>query len=188
MQDLKPISYAEFGHQFIQHVVTAQRLGAEIQALLDSTVEGSIHKLPADLMVISYVFQLRDVAVEPLLGELPHISFVLEVMGDIRLDVDLFGMALRFSLAVKVRVRIDVETYAPVVLCLTPHPVAGGSITIDLVGENVGSDVLDKLMIVQPIVRDQIVKEVNARIDDLNARGLTRIDVLALVQQVRLSD
>lgn len=187
MTDPRPISYAEFGHNFITQVVTARRLGSEIQALLDSTVAGSVRKLPADMMVVSYVFQLRDITVDPMLGELPHISFVLSVLGDVRLDVDLFGMPLKFSLAVKIRVRIDVETFAPVVLGLTAHPVTGSSISIDLVGENLGSDVLDKLMIVQPVVRDQIVKEVNARIADLKARGLTRIDVLSLVENVSLS-
>ena len=86
-----------------------------------------------------------------------------------------------------IQVQIDVETYAPVMLKLVPHPVSGHSIRIDLVGENLPSDVLDKLNLVKPIVRDQIVKEVNARINDPAVQTAANIDVLALVAQVKMS-
>jgi hypothetical protein len=82
---------------------------------------------------------------------------------------------------------MDVETYAPVTLRLVPHPVSGHSISIDLVGENLPSDVLDRLKLVKPIVRDQIVKEVNARINDPSIQTAANIDVLALVSQVKMS-
>ena len=187
MSQLNAISYAEFGHNFIQQVVTARRLGSEIEALLEWTIAGSMRKLPADMMVISYVFKLVDISVDPLLNHLPKIAFVLSVRGDLQLDVELFGIDLKFALAVNIQVQIDVETYAPVMLRLVPHPVSGHSIRIDLVGENLPSDVLDKLNLVKPVVRDQIVKEVNARINDPAVQTAANIDVLALVAQVKMS-
>ena len=187
MTQRQAISYAEFGHNFIQQVVTARRLGSEIEALLERTIAGSMRKLPADMMVISYVFKLDDISVDPLLSHLPKIAFILSVRGDLQLDVELFGIDLKFALAVNIQVQIDVETYAPVILKLVPHPVSGHSIRIDLVGENLPSDVLDKLNLVKPIVRDQIVKEVNARINDPAIEAAANIDVLALVAQVKMS-
>jgi hypothetical protein len=184
---LQAISYAEFGHNFIQQVVTAHRLGNEIEALLERTIAGSMRKLPADMLMISYVFKLEDISVDPLLNHLPKIAFMLCVRGDLQLDVELFGIDLKFSLAVSIQVQIDVETYAPVTLRLVPHPVSGHSIRIDLVGENLPSDVLDRLKLVKPIVRDQIVKEVNARINDPSIQTAANIDVLALVSQVKMS-
>lgn len=181
------ISYAEFGHNFIQQVVTARRLGSEIESLLERTVAGSMRKLPADMLVISYVFKLADISVDPLLNHLPKIAFVLSVRGDLQLDVELFGIDLKFALAVNIQVQIDVETYAPVILRLVPHPVSGHSIRIDLVGENLPSEALDKLNLVKPIVRDQIVREVNARINDPVVQDAAHIDVLALVAQVKMS-
>lgn len=187
MTQLHAISYAEFGHNFIQQVVTARRLGSEIEALLERTIAGSMRKLPADMLMISYVFKLGDISVDPLLSHLPKIAFILSVRGDLQLDVELFGIDLKFALAVNIQVQIDVETYAPVILRLVPHPVSGHSIRIDLVGENLPSDVLDKLNLVKPIVRDQIVKEVNARINDPAMQTAANIDVLALVAQVKMS-
>ncbi len=185
MHSAKPISYSEFGHNFIQQVVTARRIGSEIQAALESTIAGSIRKLPADLIVVDYVFNLDDISVDPMLERLPHISFVLKVLGDIKLDVNIFNLSLKFTMDVTISVRIDVETYAPVMLRLIPHKVRGRDIRIDLNGENLPGEVLENLMVVEPIVRDQIVKEVNARIDDPKIQALASIDVLALVNQLK---
>lgn len=181
----KQISYSEFGHNFIQQVVTARRIGTEIQSALESTIAGSIRKLPADLIVVDYLFQLDDINVEPVLDHLPQISFVLKVLGDIKLDVSIFNLSLKFTMDVTISVRIDVETYAPVTLKLVPHRVRGRDIRIDLNGENLPSEVLESLMVVEPIVRDQIVKEVNARIEDPKILALASIDVLALVNQIK---
>lgn len=178
------ISYAEFGHNFIQQVVTARRIGSEIESVLTSTIAGSIRRLPADLIVISYVFKLRDITVEPRLEHLPDISFTLSVLGDIKLDVEIFGVELKFTLDVVIPVRIDVETYAPVKLRLVPRPVTSRDIRIDLEGMNLPGEVLENLMVVQPIVREQIMREVNARIEDPRIQAAANIDVLALVERV----
>lgn len=185
MESEKPISYSEFGHNFIQQVVTAHRIGSEIQAALQSTIAGSIRKLPADLMVVDYLFQLDDIVVEPQIESLPQISFVLKVLGNIKLDVNIFNLRLKFSMAVTINVLIDVETYAPVVLKLVAHKVRARDIEIDLNSGTLPSEVLEKLLLVEPIVRDQIVKEVNARIDDPNILAMATIDVLSLVNQLK---
>lgn len=178
----KKINYAEFGHNFIQHVVTARRIGEKIEAALESTIAGSIRKLPAELFVVSYVMQLRDIRVEPDLAKLPEIGFHLEIEGLLKLEVELFGVKLRYALDVIARIEIDVETYEPVILRLLPRPISARDINITLVGENPPSEVLDKLQIVQPVVRDQIVREVNARINDPALLELCTIDVLAVIE------
>ncbi len=181
----KKISYAEFGHNFIHQVVTARRIGTEIEAALESTMAGSIRKLPAELFVVSYVFELKDIRVDPDLEKLPEISFLLAVQGNLKLDVEIFGLSLRYALDVTITVNIDVETYEPVLLRMVPHLVTGKSVSIVLVGENPPSEVLDKMKLVHPVVRDQIVKEVNARIQDQAIQSLCTIDVLAVVETAR---
>ncbi|PQA43675.1 hypothetical protein C5O18_05205 [Amnimonas aquatica] len=118
-----------------------------------------------------------------MMERLPDISFLLGVLGDIRLDVEIFGVDLKFTLDVSIQLQIDVETYAPVILKLVPHPVTSKNIRIDVKGANQPSEALDKLMLVQPIVREQIVREVNARIADPKIREMATIDVLALVDK-----
>jgi hypothetical protein len=178
----KQISYAEFGHNFIHQVVTARRIGTEIESALNSTIAGSIRKLPAELFVVSYVFALKDIRVDPNLAKLPDISFLLAVQGSLKLDVEIFGLSLRYALDVSIAITIDVETYEPVMLRLVPHVVTSKNVNIDLVGENPPSEVLDKMKLVHPIVRDQIIKEVNSRIQDPAIISLCTIDVLALVE------
>ena len=167
----KKISYAEFGHNFIHQVVTARRIGTEIEAALESTMAGSIRKLPAELFVVSYVFELKDIRVDPDLEKLPEISFLLAIQGNLKLDVEIFGLSLRYALDVTITVNIDVETYEPVLLRMVPHLVTSKSVSIVLVGENPPSD--------------QIVKEVNARIQDEAIQSLCTIDVLAVVETAR---
>lgn len=178
----KKISYADFGHNFVHHVVTARRIGEKIEAALESTIAGSIRKLPAELFVVSYVMQLRDIRVDPDLSKLPEIGFHLEIEGLLKLEVELFGMKLRYALDVTARVEIDVETFEPVILRLVPKPITGKDIKIVLMGENLPSEALDKLMIVQPVVREQIMREVNARINDPSLLELCTIDVLAVLE------
>ncbi|MGH8456491.1 MAG: hypothetical protein ACRETE_05860, partial [Stenotrophobium sp.] len=156
-----------------------------LRKVLESTIAGSIRKLPADLIVAAYVFTLDDVTVEPQLARLPKISFVLCVKGDVKLDVKILNLNLKFTLDVAIHVPIDVETYAPVVLKLVPHQVSGDAITIDLNGENLTSEVLEHLQVMKPIVREQIVREVNARISDPNMIAMTTVDVLALVDTMQ---
>lgn len=181
----KKISYAEFGHNFIHQVVTARRIGTEIEAALESTMAGSIRKLPAELFVVSYVFELKDIRVDPDLKKLPEISFLLAIQGNLKLDVEIFGLSLRYALDVTITVNIDVETYEPVLLRMVPHLVTSKNVSIVLVGENPPSEVLDKMKLVHPVVRDQIVKEVNARIQDEAIQSLCTIDVLAVVETAR---
>lgn len=180
----QPISYAEFGHNFIYQVVTAHRIGQEIKAVLESTIEGSVRKLPADMLVVSYVFSLKDITVDPLLDRLPEISFILGIHGEIKLDVKLMNVNFKFTLNVIINIQIDVETYAPVVLKLKPIPVTGNSIKIQLMGDNAPGEVMESLKVVRPIVREQIVREVNARIQDPDIQARTTIDVLALVNAI----
>lgn len=180
------ITYAEFGHNFIQHVVTARRLGDTIEAVLDKTIAGSVNKLPASLMVADYVFRLQDIRADPVMDRLPDIGFDLHVIGEIQLDVMLLGVELKFTLAVDICVHIDVETWAPVVLKLIPQPVTSKNIKLTLEGENLPGEIVENLMVVKPVVRDQIVREVNLRINDPEMQALATIDVLHLVDQVEI--
>lgn len=184
MTNNTPISYAEFGHNFVYQVVTAHRIGQEIKSALESTIEGSIKRLPADMLVVSYVFSLKDITVDPLLDRLPEISFILGIHGDIKLDVRLMNVNFKFTLHVVINIQIDVETYAPVVLKLKPNHVTSADIQIQLVGDNSPGEVLESLKVVRPIVREQIVREVNERIRDPDIQSRTTIDVLALVNSL----
>jgi len=182
----KRITYAEFGHNFIRYVVTAERLRGEIESVLKALIEGSVRKFPADLLVASYVFQLQDVDVLPITNRLPDVSFALLINGDLRLEVKLLNLKLKFTLKVEIRQHIDVHTYAPLTVKLILHPVKDEQVRTEVDSHNMPSEVLDNLRIVGPIVRDEIVREVNARIASPELVSATEIDVLHLAVSAQL--
>lgn len=186
MDESRRISYAEFGHNFIRHVVTAERLRGEIEVVLRALIEGSVRKFPADLLVASYVFQLQDVDVLPISNRLPDVSFALLINGELRLEVKLLNLRLKFTLKVEIRLHIDVHTYAPLIVKLILHPIKDAQIRTEVDSHNLPSEVLDQLRIVGPIVRDEIVREVNARIASPELAIATEIDVLKLAAAAQL--
>lgn len=186
MEDRKRISYEEFGHNFVRYVITADRIRSEIETVLKALIEGSVRKFPADLLVASYVFQLRDIEVHPITNRLPDVSFVMLLSGDMKLEVKLFNLRLKFSLAVEIKLHLRVETYAPLFLKLVIEEVVHSDIRTDIDGHGLPSEVLENLRIVGPIVRDEIVREVNARIASPELLAATRIDVLQLAAAAQL--
>lgn len=187
MDESARISYAEFGHNFIRYVVTADRLRSEIETVLKAMIEGSVRKFPADLLVASYVFQLRDVDVHPITNKLPDVSFVMMLSGDLKLEVKLINLRLKFTLGVEIKLHLDVRTYAPLTLKLILHPVNDADIRTEVDGHGLPSEVLEHLRIVGPIVRDEIVREVNTRIASPELVAATEIDVLHLAATAQLS-
>lgn len=186
MDQSKPISYAEFGHNFVRYVVTAERLRGEIETVLKAMIEGSVSKFPADLLVASYVFQLQDVDVLPITNKLPDVSFVMLLVGDLKLEVKLINLRLKFTLKVEIRLNIDVRTYAPLNLKLILHPIKDSQIRTEVDGHGLPSEVLEHLRIVGPIVREEIVREVNSRIASPELVAATNIDVLQLAASAQL--
>ncbi len=186
MDESRPISYAEFGHNFVRYVVTAERLRGEIETVLKAMIEGSVSKFPADLLVASYVFQLQDVDVQPITNKLPDVSFVMLLEGELKLEVKLLNVRLKFTLKVEIRLHIDVRTYAPLNLKLILHPVKDSQIRTEVDGQGLPSEVLEHLRIVGPIVREEIVREVNARIASPELVAATNIDVLLLAATAQL--
>lgn len=180
------ISYAEFGHNFIRYLVTAERLRGEIEEVLKALIEGSVKKFPADLLVASYVFQLQDVDVHPLMNRLPEVSFVMVLTGELKLDVRLLNLRFKFTLNVEIRLNLDVHTYAPLILKLLLAPVTHANIRTEIDSHGLPAEVLEQLRIVGPIVRDEIVREVNERLASPELVAATEIDVLALAASAQL--
>jgi hypothetical protein len=186
MDGRKQISYADFGHNFIRYVITAERIRSEIETVLKALIEGSVRKFPADLLVASYVFQLKDIEVQPITNRLPDVSFVMLLTGDMKLEVKILNLRLKFSLGVEIKLRLSVETYEPLFLKLIVEEVQDSDIRTDIDGHGLPSEVLESLRIVGPIVRDEIVDEVNARIRSPELVAATQIDVLELAAAARL--
>ena len=187
MQDPKPISYAEFGHNFIRHVVNAGRLSSEIEGLLQETIEGSLKRMPADLIVGSYSFRVRDVEVKPRMELLPKVGFVLELFGDMLLELRILNIRFDVDIDVLINVNLDVETYEPLILKLVPRKVESDDVRLRFDGRNIPGELLHRAQVLEPLVRDQIVRQVNKRIGSPSLAKAATIDVLKLAQSSRVA-
>ncbi len=187
MSDLKPISYAEFGHNFIRQVVNAGRLSQEIEGLLQETIDGSLKRMPADLIVGSYSFRVRDVQVEPLLELLPKVGFRLELFGDMLLELRILNIRADVDIDVLINVDLDVETYEPLLLKLVPRPVVPEQVRLRLDGRNLPGGLLQRAQLLESLVREQIVRQVNKRIGSPSLEKAATIDVLKMAQSSRVS-
>lgn len=187
MSDLTSITYAEFGHNFIRHVVNAGRLRKEIEGLLQSTIDGSLKRMPADLIVGSYSFRVRDVQVEPQLKRLPKVSFDLELFGDMKLELRILNIPFNIDIDVQIRVELDVETYEPLILKLVPRKVTPDNVRLRFDGRNIPGELLHRAQVLEPIVREQIVRQANKRINGSSLAKAATIDVLKMAQSARVS-
>ena len=187
MNDSNPISYAEFGDNFIRQVVTAERLQREIETLLLSTIEGRVHKLPADLLSASYRLAVNRLTVEPPTVPQPQLSYWLGLHGVLDLRIKFLSIPLRFSVHVTISILLRVHTYPPLTIRLLPEPVSAAAVQIDVNPHGIPEELLDKLNIIEPAVAEEIVSEVNRRITAPEIAAATTIDILRMAQEARLS-
>lgn len=182
-----PISYAEFGEHFIRDVVTAQRLQSEIQALLNASIEGAVHKLPADLLKARYCVNLHRVEVTQDRTPAGLSSFRVGLQGTLDLSIKVVSIPLKFSVKLTIAIDMTAYTYAPCLIRLLPSPVPPQGVVIDVDPHGIPEDLLDKLNIIQPAVHEEIVSEVNRRIGSPEIIAATTIDVAALARSASLS-
>lgn len=184
---MTPLTYAEFGEQFILQAVTAERIQSELTALLGEPIEGSVSKLPAEMLVGDYTFTLKSVQVQAMTECLPNVGFRMCINGSLALKVKIVGLPLRFTLDVHIRLTQQVKTYAPVIVKLETDTITRADVSIDVDAHDMPGDLLDKLNIIEPAVRDQVVDEVNTRINSGAIAEACTIDVLRLAQDAALS-
>lgn len=184
---MTPLSYAEFGEQFIRRAVTAERIQLELTGLLSEPIEGSVSKLPAEMLVGDYTFTLKSVQVTAVSERQPEVGFRMRINGSLALKVKILGMSLRFTLDVHIRLSQKVKTYAPVIVKLETSEIMRDDVSIDVDSHGVPEGLLDKLNIIEPAVKDQMVDEVNVRINSGAIAAACTIDVLRLAENMSLS-
>jgi hypothetical protein len=186
MHSTDPISYAQFGENFIRQVVTAERLRAEIASLLLRPIEGRVRRLPAEMLTASYRLNLHQVSTEATSAPPEPLHFRLGLDGVLKLKLRFISIPLRFSVRVAIFVDIAVQTLPPLTIRLLPAPVSTAAVRLEINPRGIPADLLDKLNIVEPALTEEIVSEVNRRIAAPEIARAATIDVLALAQRAQL--
>ncbi len=123
---------------------------------------------------------------DPLINRLPNVAFVLVLNGVLNLQARLARMPLKFSMNVRIRITVDVKTYAPLTIKLHFTPVGHGNVDLEVDAHNTPSEVLEKLKIVKPIVLDQIIREVNSRLQSEDLTEAATIDILKMAEASKI--
>lgn len=182
-----PLTYEQFGRDFIHRAITPARVRRELLKLLAEPIEGSISRLPAELLTARYVFRLQDVHVETRPDALPELGLRQRLVGTLALTVKLLGLPLRFTLQIGIRLEQRVRTYAPLTVRIETQPIDPAAVDIAVDAHNMPGEVLDRLNLIEGAVRAEVVEEVNRRLRSGAIAAATNIDLLHLTERAALS-
>lgn len=186
------ISYQTFGEHFIRHMVTVPRLHGELESLLQATIEGSTDALPRDLLVASYRFQPRDMHIERRIGEEAEVGFELRLGGVLTLSVKVMSVPVSLPMDVDIRIAIDVRTFAPLTIKLQPRRLRNRDVRVTTQMPRelraLPTKLLDRVNPLAIAVAENIVRQVNRRLEQPGLEESTTIDVLALANKAMGAD
>ncbi|HWU67782.1 MAG TPA: hypothetical protein VN046_02820 [Stenotrophobium sp.] len=182
---MTPISYEQFGRQLIQQAVSPERIRRELVSMFEAPVAGTVRR-GKEMLVGEYVFTLDGIELDPIAARLPDVVMRLYIKGRLALSVRIVGVSLRFTLQVTIRLHTIVRTYDPAIIRLETPEIGRDDIDLRVDPHDLRGGLLDKLNIIEPAVRDQIVEEVNLRINSDAVRAAATIDVLELADRVSM--
>ncbi|MEQ8799527.1 MAG: hypothetical protein RJQ08_15920 [Salinisphaeraceae bacterium] len=184
--DGEPISYQTFGEQFIRHLVTVPRLRAEVEQILQATMEGSAEALPNELLVASYRFAPHDIEIERRVSDDAEVAFSLVLGGVLTLRIKVMGMTVGLPMDVSIRVAIDVHTFAPLTIKLVPRPLTHRNVKVTTRMPRelraLPTRLLDRINPLAIAVQENIVRQANHRLSRPDLAEAATVDVLALAE------
>lgn len=183
---MNPLSYEQFGHEFVHRLITPDRIRRELQVLLAEPIEGVMNILPADMLTARYVFKLTDVKITLKPERLPELALRQRILGTLDLSVRILGMPFRFTLRVGIRLEQQVRAYAPLTLKLETKPCDAASLDIDVDAHGLPSEILDRFNIIETAVRSEVVQQVNKRLESGAVARALNIDVARLAEHAVL--
>ena len=183
---MNPLSYEQFGYEFVHRVVTPERIRREMKSLLAAPIEGSITLLPPELLTAQYVFRLRDVIVEMRPECLPALGLRQRIIGTLDLSVRALGMPFRFTLEIGIRLEQQIRTYEPLILHIETRPIDHASVEITVDAHGVPSEILDRLKLIERGVRGEVVEQVNRQLESGAIAAATTIDIRRLADSAPL--
>lgn len=183
---MNPLSYEQFGHEFVHRLLTPERIRRELMQLLAEPIEGAISVLPADMISARYTFRLSDTKITLKPERLPEVAMRQRIMGTLELSVRILGMPFRFTLRIGIRLEQQVRAYAPLTLKLETKPCDAASVDIDVDAHGLPSEILDRFNIIEMAVRAEVVQQVNKRLESGPVARALSIDVHRLAEHAVL--
>lgn len=177
---MKDISYEQFGINFVERAVTAERIADSISKVSGDSVEvGPMSAGPGGIATVNAVGKVGAVIVNP--NHDKHFRFEATLPIDLELEVRLAGVPTRYRGMVEVLLRLSVHTVAPLTLRIDIAELTDDDISVELQAADAVGGVLQKVGNIDGEVRSQVKNVVNRRLSSDEAKATREIDVAEIL-------
>ena len=187
MDTREHITFDQFGRNFIDEVVTAERVAATIASVVGERIEvGPLSAGPRDAAQASLRARLEDVDVStPERGD-DRASLRFRALVRLRctLAVKASLVEKRYRGTVTIPLVLDVHTASPLRLVIDVEPPSPAAIGVELESKDRSGHLIQLLGNINGEVRARAAAEVASRVEAPEARRHREIDVLAMVDEV----
>jgi hypothetical protein len=181
VSDDEAISYEEFGRNFIEHVVTTDRVAAAVGGVAGKVDERKLSLGPGGAVRAGATVELADVEVERV-AERPLVRFVALLHLRIQLKVSVAGAPHRYKGTVSVRLTLTVRTVAPLSLHIDIDEPSADDVEVRLEGADLRSRVVQGIGNVDDQVGAVVLATVREQLRSPAAHKERFIDLLDLVE------
>lgn len=172
-----PINYGQFGQNFIQMVITAERIN---QALAPSMKFAPIQQQVAGQLVTVNMENTASVSnVVTQQAKLPDVWFTATVSLDFDLQLNVAGTSQPYKGSAEFALQMHVQTYAPLTIFLDVQPLTAADVKTTCEAQNLPAEILQGVVSGQ--LPGQFADNINQRLTSPETVKARTIDVLQMV-------
>jgi hypothetical protein len=174
------VSYAEFGQQFFDQAVTAERVLGAVDLLAGQPIDvGPMGVGPGRLVRLTARGSIGRASIAEVPGE--WIAYRVELPVSLAFEVDLGIEVQKFKARLQVPLVLSARACDGLKVLIDVKPPNPGEVTVDLQAQGLRASVLNKVADVEGEVRRFVAKYVAREVDKPHVRAARTIDVGASV-------
>lgn len=174
----KPINYGQFGQNFIEMVVTADRINEALGAAMEIPAM-DIQVAPGNLARVKMIGSSSVTDVKNVPSKLPQVWFQATATMGFDLVLEVVGTEQRYKGTLNVAIRMHVRTFDPLTIFLEIPKVTAKDVEATLEAENVPAELWKGL--IEDQLPSRAVEAINEQLESSGVVKSRTIDVLALV-------
>jgi hypothetical protein len=174
--------YSAFGEDFIVTAVTPERVVASARQIAGDKVElGPLRAGPGGAATVTATGWIGEPTAEELATEL--LSYAVRLPVDLDLEVRI-GPTGRFLASGHIELRLTVRTETPPAIVIDVGTVRPGDVHLTIEARGVQAKLLQRAGDIDSELRRHAARYVNEKISSPQARQLTRVDLVPLIDRV----
>jgi|SRR5579875_1063378 len=178
---MMPSPYGAFGEDFIVTAVTPERVVASIRRIAGDKVElGPLRAGPGGAATVVARGWMGEPSAEELATDL--LAFAVKLPVDLDLEIRL-GTTGRFAATGHIELRLSVRTESPPAIVIDVAPARPSDVHLTIEARGVQAKLLQRAGDVDGELRRHAANYVNERVESPEARRLTRVNLVPLIEK-----